>query len=60
MSVVLINHMLSIIFIDAKCEGKKNNMRKNNVVAELFLLSILYVLFEIYPGNIFIMHTACY
>ena len=35
-------------------------MRKNNVVAELSLLSILYVLFEIYPGNIFIMHTACY
>jgi hypothetical protein len=33
-------------------------MRKNNVVAELFLFSILYVLFEIYPGNIIIMHTA--
>jgi hypothetical protein len=35
-------------------------MRKNNGVAELFLISILYVLFEIYPGNIFIMHTPCY
>jgi hypothetical protein len=31
--------------------------RKQNVVAELFLLSILYVLFEIYPGHIFNMHV---
>jgi len=36
------------------------NMRKKKSVAKLFLLSILYVLFEIYPGNIFNMHTACY
>jgi hypothetical protein len=52
--------MMSIIFIDAKCEEEKIIWETKIVVANFVLLSILYVLFEIYPGTIFNMHTACY
>ena len=53
MSVALISHMMSIIFIDAKCENK-TNMRKQNCVANFFYsvyymssLKFILVLFSI-------------